>query len=113
MVTYDGAVEAIKLGAYDYVTKPIDDIRLKLTIKRALEQKQLLASYQSLKKKIRPWEMDDRIIVKDRKMIELLDIVHMVSETMATILITGESGPANLCWPSIFTAIPPAMKVPL
>jgi DNA-binding NtrC family response regulator len=88
----DGAVEAIKLGAYDYVTKPIDDIRLKLTIKRALEQKQLLASYQSLKKKIRPWEMDDRIIVKDRKMIELLDIVHMVSETMATILIMGESG---------------------
>ena len=36
--------------------------------------------------------MDDRIIVKDRKMIELLDIVQMVSETMATILITGESG---------------------
>lgn len=88
----DGAVEAIKLGAYDYVTKPIDDIRLKLTIKRALEQKQLLASYQSLKKKIRPWELDDRIIVKDRKMVELLDIVHMVSETMATVLITGESG---------------------
>lgn len=88
----DGAVEAIKFGAYDYVTKPIDDIRLKLTIKRALEQKQLLASYQSLKKKIRPWEMDDRIIVKDRKMVELLDIIQMVSETMATILITGESG---------------------
>jgi transcriptional regulator with PAS, ATPase and Fis domain len=36
--------------------------------------------------------MDDRIIVKDRKMIELLDIVQMVSETMATVLITGESG---------------------
>lgn len=88
----EGAVEAIKLGAYDYVTKPIDDIRLKLTIKRALEQKQLLASYQDLKKKIRPWELDDRIIVKDRKMIELLDIVHMVAETMATVLITGESG---------------------
>lgn len=87
-----GAVEAIKLGAYDYVTKPIDDVHLKLTIKRALEQKQLLASYQSLKKKVRHWELDDRIIVKDRKMVELLDVVHMVSETMATILITGESG---------------------
>ena len=88
----DGAVEAIKLGAYDYITKPIDDIRLKLTIKRALEQKQLLASYHSLKKKIRPWELDDRIIVKDRKIVELLDLVHMVSETLATVLITGESG---------------------
>ena len=88
----DGAVEAIKLGAYDYITKPIDDIRLKLTIKRALEQKQLLTSYQNLKKKIRPWELDDRLIVKDRKMVELLDLVQMVSETLATVLITGESG---------------------
>jgi len=88
----DGAVEAIKLGAYDYITKPIDDIRLKLTIKRALEQKHLLDSYQDLKKKIRPWELDDRIIVKDRKMVELLDLVQMVSETLATVLITGESG---------------------
>jgi len=86
------ALKAIKLGAYEFITKPPDTDRLFLIIKRALEQKQLLASYQSLKKKIRPWEMDDRIIVKDRKMIELLDIVHMVSETMATILITGESG---------------------
>ncbi len=88
----DGAVEAIKLGAYDYVTKPIDDIRLKLTIRRALEQKRLLASYQSLKKKVRKWELDERVIVKDRKMLELLDVVHMVAETMATVLITGESG---------------------
>jgi len=107
----DGAVEAIKLGAYDYVTKPIDDIRLKLTIKRALEKKKLLASYQSLKKKIRPWELDDRIIVKDRKMIELLDIVHMVAETMATILITG--APANPCWPNIYIAILPGGTAPL
>lgn len=88
----DGAVEAIKLGAYDYITKPIDDMRLKLTIKRALEQRQLLTSYQNLKKKIRPWELDDRLVVKDRKMVELLDVVHMVSETLATVLITGESG---------------------
>ncbi len=88
----DGAVEAIKLGAYDYITKPIDDVRLKLTIKRALEQKQLLASYQSLKKKVPPWELDERIVVKDRKMTELLGLVHTVSETMATVLITGESG---------------------
>ena len=36
------------------------------------------------------------IIVKDRKMVELLDIVHMVSETMATILITGESGTGQI-----------------
>jgi DNA-binding NtrC family response regulator len=88
----EGAVEAIKMGAYDYIVKPIDDLRLKLTIKRSLEQKQLLASYQSLKKKVRVWDLEDGIIVKDRKMNQLLDLIHMVADTMATILITGESG---------------------
>ena len=39
----DGAVEAIKLGAYDYITKPIDDLRLRVTIQRALEQHKLIA----------------------------------------------------------------------
>jgi DNA-binding NtrC family response regulator len=47
-----GAVEAIKLGAYDYIVKPIDDLRLKLTIRHALEKKKLQASYDSLKKRI-------------------------------------------------------------
>ena len=50
----EGAVEAIKLGAYDYITKPIDDIHLKLTIAHALEQKKLLASYNSLKQRLKP-----------------------------------------------------------
>jgi len=88
----DGAIEAIKLGAYDYITKPIDDVRLKLTIQRALEQKKLLASYQSLKQRLRPWELDDKIVVYDRSMTSLLDLVHMVADTQATVLITGESG---------------------
>lgn len=88
----DGAVEAIKLGAYDYVTKPIDDVRFKLTIKRALEQKQLLASYRRLQKKIRPWDLDERMVVQDSRMEELMRSVHMVADTMATVLITGETG---------------------
>ncbi|RLA89853.1 MAG: sigma-54-dependent Fis family transcriptional regulator [Deltaproteobacteria bacterium] len=88
----DRAVEAIKLGAYDYITKPIDDLRLRLTIKRAMEQRRLLSSYQSLKKRVRPWELEEGVIFKDRQMTELLDMVHMVADTMATVLITGESG---------------------
>lgn len=88
----DGAVEAIKLGAYDYITKPIDDLRLKLTITRALEQKRLLASYQTLKQRLRPWELGGNMVFQDRQMVELFDLVHMVADTMATVLITGESG---------------------
>jgi DNA-binding NtrC family response regulator len=88
----DGAVEAIKLGAYDYITKPIEDLRLKLTLRRALEQVELQTSYQTLKKRLRPWEMVENLIFQDRKMGQLLELVHTIADTMATVLITGESG---------------------
>jgi len=88
----DGAVEAIKLGAYDYITKPIDDVRLKLTIRRALEQKQLQESYRSLKQKVRPWTLDEKLVFADPKMEEVLDLVQAIADTLATVLITGESG---------------------
>ena len=87
-----GAVEAIKLGAYDYITKPIDDLRLKLTIRHALEQKKLRASYDSLKKRLKPWSLDENLVFRDRKMDQLLEMVHTIADTMATVLITGESG---------------------
>jgi DNA-binding NtrC family response regulator len=87
-----GAVEAIKLGAYDYITKPIDDLRLKVTISHALEQKKLQASYDSLKQRIKPWRLDENLIFGDRKMDQLLELVHTIADTMATVLITGESG---------------------
>ncbi len=88
----EGAVEAIKLGAYDYITKPIDDLRLKLTIGHALEQQQLLASYQTLKQRIKPWTLDEHLVFGDRKMDQLMELVHTIADTMATVLITGESG---------------------
>lgn len=87
-----GAVEAIKLGAYDYITKPIDDMRLKITIRHALEQKKLQASYDSLKQRLRPWSLDENLVFGDRKMDQLLEMVHTIADTMATVLITGESG---------------------
>ncbi|MDD2902077.1 MAG: sigma-54 dependent transcriptional regulator [Syntrophales bacterium] len=88
----DGAVEAIKLGAYDYITKPIEDLRLKLTLRRALEKVALQDSYQNLKKRLRPWELAENLVFKDRKMGQLLELVHTIADTMATVLITGESG---------------------
>ena len=88
----DGAVEAIKLGAYDYITKPIDDLHLKLTLKHALEQEKLLASYQSLKQRLKPWVLQEEMKFRDRKMEQLLELVHAIADTMATVLITGESG---------------------
>ncbi len=88
----EGAVEAIKLGAYDYLTKPIDDLRLKLTIKRAMEQIELQASYQSLKQRLKPWDISAELVFADHKMDKLMEVVHAIADTMATVLITGESG---------------------
>jgi DNA-binding NtrC family response regulator len=88
----EGAVEAIKLGAYDYIAKPIDDLRLKVSIKHALEQKKLLASYNSLKQRLKPWDLQEELVFGDRKMYQLLELVHTIADTMATVLITGESG---------------------
>ncbi len=88
----DGAVEAIKLGAYDYLTKPIDDLRLKLTIRNALEQQNLLDNYQALKRRCQPWDLDENLVCADRKMAELMELVQTIADTAATVLITGESG---------------------
>jgi DNA-binding NtrC family response regulator len=88
----EGAVEAIKLGAYDYITKPIDDLRLKLSLQHALEAKKLRASYNSLKQRLKPWDLQEKLIFGDRKMHQILELVHTVADTMATVLITGESG---------------------
>ncbi len=88
----DDAVEAIKLGAYDYITKPIDDLRLKLTLRRALEQVELKTSYLSLKKRLRPWDLAENLVYRDRKMGLLLELVYTIADTLATVLITGESG---------------------
>jgi len=88
----DDAVKAIKLGAYDYITKPIDDLRLKLTLRRALEQVELKTSYLSLKKRLRPWELEENLVYRDRKMGQLLELVYTIADTLATVLITGESG---------------------
>lgn len=88
----DGAVEAIRLGAYDYITKPIDDTRLKLTLQHALEQQKLLLSYKSLKQRLKPWDLQETFKFRDRKMEQLLELVHTIADTQATVLISGESG---------------------
>jgi two-component system response regulator HydG len=88
----ESAVEAIKAGAYDYLTKPLDFEALKLTIERALEHIHLKAENKALKQKLVA-EFDIRnIIGKSRAMKDLLDMLAMVSPAEATVLITGESG---------------------
>ena len=88
----DSAVEALKAGAYDYLTKPLDFEALRFTLERAREHSALKVENLALREKLRTrFQMSD-IIGKSQPMVELIDMVAMVSPADATILITGESG---------------------
>jgi two-component system response regulator HydG len=88
----ESAVEALKAGAYDYLTKPLDFDVLKLTIERALDHTSLRAENLSLKEKLRSSYELANIIGKSQPMKELIEMVAMVAPSEATALITGESG---------------------
>jgi DNA-binding NtrC family response regulator len=83
------AVEAMRLGAYDYIGKPFDDQELLLTVARALERKALMQEVQVLRAELRG---QGGIIAASRAMREVLATVDQVAPTGATVLIEGESG---------------------
>ncbi|MBU2489789.1 MAG: sigma-54 dependent transcriptional regulator [Proteobacteria bacterium] len=88
----ESAVEALKNGAYDYLTKPLDFEVLKLTLERALEHAGLKSENEQLKRQLtEPFELG-AIVGKSQPMRELISLVAMVAPTEATVLINGESG---------------------
>jgi DNA-binding NtrC family response regulator len=88
----ESAVQAMKKGAFDYITKPIDINELLLTISRALNFKALSEENSSLKSRLNEHYSFDNIIGKSPAMQEMFATLDMVAPTDATVLITGESG---------------------
>ena len=86
------AVEAIKKGAYDYLTKPLDFDKLKITIKRAMEHIRLKEENRILKESLGKHFDRQNIIGQSPAMIKLLETVAQVASSEATVLINGESG---------------------
>jgi two-component system response regulator HydG len=86
------AVEALKTGAYDYLTKPLDFDELRLAIERAMDHSRLKEENQALKESLGVSFDTGNIIGSSRAMAELLETVALVAPTEATVLITGESG---------------------
>lgn len=86
------AVQTLKKGAYDYLTKPLDFDELQVSIARATEHSRLKKENEYLKEKL--GEKFDRrnMIGQSPSMIKLLEVVEQVAATQATVLITGESG---------------------
>ncbi len=90
--TIESAIEAIKLGALDYLQKPFNNVELKLKIDRAIKQKDLCKENIQLKKVLSERFSFDNIIGKSRVLRKSLQIVESVADTSSTVLITGESG---------------------
>lgn len=93
--TIETAVEAMRNGAVDFFTKPIDINRLILIVKKALADSDIYAEHERLKEEVAQLKTRaryDRIIGKSQKMVELMEIVNQVAPTKASVLITGESG---------------------
>lgn len=90
--TVQTAVDALKAGAYDYLTKPVDIEELKVLIEKALEHYQLRTENIALKERLGDRFDFSRIIGRSEKMKALLETLAMVAPTDATVLIMGESG---------------------
>lgn len=88
----DTAVQALKIGAHDYLTKPLDFDKLKLTLERVLERILLKTENKSLKHKLEQAGFSHDILGKSQAMAKLLDTIHLVAPTDANVLVTGESG---------------------
>ena len=90
--TIDIAVEAMKAGAYDYITKPFNREALRLTVAKALKFSGLTVENRRLKDEL-AFKTDCRTIVGTSKAMErVFEIVRKVADTEASVLITGESG---------------------
>ena len=90
--TLDTAVEAMKLGAYDYVSKPFKPDEIILTLKKAEERERLRKENELLRKEVKKEYSFDNIVSKNEKMQGIFEVIQKVAQYKSTILITGESG---------------------
>ncbi|HLE41838.1 MAG TPA: sigma-54 dependent transcriptional regulator [Nitrospirota bacterium] len=90
--TTETAVEAMKLGAYDYIIKPFKVDELKLIIKKALEKHSLRKENILLRREIESRVGFENFIGKSEPMQRIFGLIKQVADTKSTVLITGESG---------------------
>ena len=90
--TVESAIEAIRAGAFDFLTKPLIDEELEMAIERALNQRRVIEENKNLKAQLDLRFGMENIVGHDHRMRRIYDMVDSVADTRATVLITGESG---------------------
>ncbi len=90
--TIETAVEAMKLGAYDYITKPFSTEQVKLTVEKAIERQKLLYENKYLREKLNDQYNYKRIVGNSPAMQPVYELIEKVAPTDTAVLIRGESG---------------------
>ncbi|MDT8420982.1 MAG: sigma-54 dependent transcriptional regulator [Desulfuromonadales bacterium] len=90
--TTEEAVEAMKLGAYDYITKPFKNDEIRLVVRNALERSRLSHENRSLKKALGQKFSFDTLIGKSPAMERLYSLIERIAQSQVSVLVTGESG---------------------
>jgi len=90
--TIESAVAAVKLGAYDYLTKPCRPEELRIIVARAAERRKLIFENEQLRRRLEARGISELIIGKSKVMQRIMEIIYKVAPTESTVLITGESG---------------------
>ena len=90
--TVETAVEAMKAGAYDYLTKPIDYEQLALVVRRAMERQNLLEEVRNLRAALDEKYGFDHIIGHSKTLLRVLDMASRAAQSSSTVLVRGETG---------------------
>ena len=90
--TIESAVEAMRLGAFYYLTKPFKNADLLLLVERALEEKHLRTEVRRLQREVEAHYHFDRILGKSAAMRQVFELIERVKDSQVNILLTGESG---------------------
>lgn len=90
--TIESAIEAMKLGAYDYLTKPCNLSELEITLQKAVEKRKLLYENSGLRQVVNRRTPELKIIAESAAMKALLEMTRKVAQTDTSVLIQGESG---------------------
>jgi len=90
--TVESAVETMRLGATDYITKPFDDSRILLTVERTLNVSRIMAENKDLRRELEDAVGREKIVYESREMSEIIDLASKVAQKDSAVLISGESG---------------------
>ena len=90
--TVESAVEAMKLGAYDLILKPIDTIRLEVVVNQALEDRRLIDEVADLRCRLRKKYAYHNLLGRSPRMMDVFERVARVASSSCTVLVTGETG---------------------